>query len=425
MKTSKLTAKVITLGAALLAPVLFFDLGCLIFARSRLKTLDSRYFSGFQSVQTRSSFDLGRGYPRGYFSADLAKGFDISKNTSKTLISAKPSESAPYEVWGNSLSCFDEDIQAGKKYSVYLAGDSFTWGYAPFESKFGQILEKNLGSHVASCGVSHTGQVHQFQKFKEVSASLGYYPALVIVNVYYNDIDNDLSHPHSSVIDGYLVDLVQPKVLNESTFCVERYSHAEVAERVRRYQASRGDVNAALGLKTSLWQWITQPQRYSATFLLFREALQRVNKNLAKAKACNDYVPLNPPGVYDAMDQLYAIKPFHDYPLNSSIAAASRGAIEGWINHSEIHDYTLIFSLIDIGKPASFGESFKNYIHAKGGVAWVFGDALPSRDIDYWNSLRWKNDGHFNVKGNLEYARYLQGRIAGLRDSSGEEGLSD
>ena len=86
---------------------------------------------------------------------------------------------------------------------------------------------------------------------------------------------------------------------------------------------------------------------------------------------------------------------------------------------------SLIFSLIDIGKPASFGESFKNYIHARGGVAWVFGDALPSRDIDYWNSLRWKNDGHFNVKGNLQYAKYLHGRIAGLRDSSGEESSSD
>ena len=413
------------MAAVFAAPIVLFDLSCLIFARGRLRSLEANYFLGIQSIQARSSFDLGRGYPRHYFSADSVKGFDISKNTSKTLVSAKPSESPPYEVWGNSLGCFDEDIRAGQKYSIYLAGDSFTWGYAPFEYKFGQILEKDLGLAVASCGVSHTGQVHQFQKFKEISSSLGYYPGLVIVNVYYNDIDNDLSHPHSSVVDGYLVDLVQPKVLNESTFCLDRYSYGEVAERVRRYRASGEDVDGILGLKVSFWQWISQPQRYSATFLLVREALQRVSKNLAQAKACNDYVPLKPPGVYDAMDQLYALKAFHDYPLNSSIASASRDAIQSWINHSKANNYTLVFSFIDIGKPASFGESFKDYIHSRGGIAWVFGDALPSRDIGYWNSLRWKNDGHFNVKGNIEYARYLRGQILNLRDSSGQTGLGN
>jgi len=404
---SNWTKNLILVVGLFCAPVVFFDLGCLILARDRLRSLDAKYFSGIQVAQARSSFDLGRGYPRYYFSADPVKGFDISKNTSKTLVKVKPSESPPYEVWGNSLGCFDEEVQAGRKYSIYLAGDSFTWGYAPLESKFGQILEKKLGVDVASCGVSHTGQAHQFQKFKEISEILGYFPDLVVVNVYYNDIDNDLSHPHSTVIDGYLVDVVQPKVLDESVFCLDRYSRAEVSERVRRYLSFGGDADGLLGLRPSLVQWIFQPQRYSATFILIREALQRVNKKLAQARACDDYVPMRPPGVYDAMDQLYALKQFHDYPINSSIASASRGAMDRWIDHSRVNGYALVFSLIDIGKPPSFGESFRDYVLSRGGVAWVFGDSLPSRAPEYWKGLRWKHDGHFNIKGNSEYADHL------------------
>ena len=387
--------------------IVFFDFVCLILARDRLRSLDAKYSSWIQSVQVRSSFDLGRGYPRYYFSADSVKGFDIAKGTSKVFVRSKPSESPPYEVWGNSLGCFDEDIQAGKRYSIYLAGDSFTWGYTPFAEKFGQILESKTGLDVASCGVSHTGQLHQFQKFREISDSLGYYPQIVVVNVYYNDIDNDLSYPHSAVVDGYLVDVVQPKVLSESVFCVERYSLAEVAERVRRYRFAGVDDDGLLGLKPSVLQLALQPERYSATFLVIREALQRVNKKLAQARACGDYVPLNPPGVYDAMDQLYALKPFSGYPISSAIASGSRSAISRWIKHSKDNGYVLVFSLIDIGKPASFGDSFKEYIQSRGGTAWVFGDSLPSRDLDYWNSLRWKNDGHFNIKGNRQYADHL------------------
>ena len=392
----------------------FFDIVCLILARDRLRSLDGKYSSWIQSVQARSSFDLGRGYPRYYFSADSVKGFDIAKSTSKVFVRSKPFESPPYEVWGNSLGCFDEDIQAGKRYSIYLAGDSFTWGYAPLAEKFGQILESKTGLDVASCGVSHTGQLHQFQKFKEISNRLGYYPGIVVVNVYYNDIDNDLSHPHSTVVDGYLVDVVQPKVLSESVFCVERYSLAEVTERVRRYRVPGVDADGLLGLKPSVLQLAFQPERYSATFLVIREALQRTNKKLAQARACGDYVPLNPPGVYDAMDQLYAVKPFPDYPINSAIASGSRRAVDRWIEHSRDNNYVLIFSLIDIGKPASFGDSFRQYIQSRGGVAWVFGDSLPSRTLDYWKGLRWKHDGHFNIKGNQLYGDHLLRNIKKL-----------
>ena len=412
--------KSLYVAAVLSAPIIFFDIGCLILARDRLRSLDVNYYSWIQSAQARASFDLGRGYPRYYFSSDPVKGFDITKNTNKVLVRSKPTESPSYEVWGNSIGCFDQDIPIGRKYAVYLAGDSFTWGYAPFASRFGQILEKNLGVDIASCGVSHTGQAHQFQKFKEISRSLGYYPNLVVVNVYYNDIDNDLSHPHSTVVDGYLVDVVQPKVLSESVFCLDRYSKDEVSERVRRYRSSgTGDAEGTLGLQLPLVQWMLGPERYSATFLLAREALQRVNKNLAQSRACSQYVPLKAPGVYDAMDQLYAINPFHDYPINSSIASASRAAIDNWIGHANANGYALVFSLIDIGKPPAFGDSFKEYIRSRGAVAWVFGESLPSRNIEYWNTLRWKNDGHLNLDGNLKYAQYLDlqiSRLGGLAD---------
>ena len=117
----------------------------------------------------RQPTSFGRGYPRYHFIKHLERGFDISYN-SKKVFSNFPRESKPYPVWGNHIGCFDENIDNQSKYKIYLAGDSQTWGYAPLEKKFGTKLENELGIDVAACGVTHTGQQHQFQKFKTHSA---------------------------------------------------------------------------------------------------------------------------------------------------------------------------------------------------------------------------------------------------------------
>lgn len=46
-------------------------------------------------------------------------------------------------------------------------------------------------------------------KIQGVPQKLGYFPETVFVNIVNNDLDNDLSHPHSTVIKEYQVNNVK------------------------------------------------------------------------------------------------------------------------------------------------------------------------------------------------------------------------
>ena len=102
-----------------LLAVASFEILSVFFLKEKLRILFGEY------LQSPKSF--GRLYPRYYFKKDPEKGFDIIKNSQK-LISHKPREIDPYPIWGNNIGCFDNDIKKNSKYSIYLAGDSFTWG---------------------------------------------------------------------------------------------------------------------------------------------------------------------------------------------------------------------------------------------------------------------------------------------------------
>ena len=329
-------------------------------------------------------------------------------------MTSKPHEAGSYYVWGNKLGCFDHDVSSDGRYEVYLAGDSFTWGYAPIDRKFGQLLEEELAVDIASCGVSHTGQRHQFMKFKEIVKSLGYYPDLVIVNMYYNDIDNDFSHPHSTVIDGYLLDVVQPKVIGKDDHCVDRLDHVELRERLSRYRALElASQNGRISLP---WQYVLlRPQVWSASYVLFREFLERIDKRIATRRSnqvkCSEFKPWSNYGVYDVMDELYRIEPYPNYPINSSIAERNRDAIRDWILDSKAYGYTLVFAMIDIGKPSDFSSKLKEYVEFEGGKFWSFSSYIGSSSSVEWHELRWNYDDHFNAKGNDLYAEFLAHEI--------------
>ena len=129
-------------------------------------------------------------------------GFDISP-----AVNQEPHwvDGSYYGIWSNKLSCFDSTELPTSDY-IYLAGDSFSWGFAPFDSKFGTLIERRLNIRVMKCGVPHTGQAHQLTKARQVIARIGKAPKFIIVQYYPNDICNDFAYPHSTAIDGWLVE---------------------------------------------------------------------------------------------------------------------------------------------------------------------------------------------------------------------------
>ena len=377
-------------------PLAVLEVSSAVFLQERVRQLNPEYLNNSsRRTEEEIEIDLGRGYPRYYFADDINKGFDIRKNFKPTLVSTKPSDSAPYEIWGNSIGCYDKEPPKNKPYQLYLAGDSFTWGYTPYAKKFGTLLENRLGVPVAKCGVTHTGQAHQLAKLKEVRRLTGHQPQTVIVNLYYNDIDNDFSHPHSTVINGYLVDRIQNQFLSDTNFCTLFIDKSTLEDKIKSRHSFQEENKKYSHLN---------PTNLSATLSIIRFLYRRIFNAHAEClgSSSSEFY-----GVYSPINKLYAFSPYQGYPISSEIATNNRESIRKWIKDSKQNNYRLIFSFIDIGQERAYSDELRNFIELNGGEFYAFGDHTESRNIKYWNRLRWKHDGHFNERGNAVYADYL------------------
>lgn len=97
-------------------------------------------------------------YPINYYEAHSVRGFDIAPNVPDTPFRFAD---ATTTVFSNTIGCFDRNTPtalAAGRYAL-LVGDSFAWGFAPFEDKWGTLVEQETGIPIAKCGVSHTGQL--------------------------------------------------------------------------------------------------------------------------------------------------------------------------------------------------------------------------------------------------------------------------
>ncbi len=72
-----------------------------------------------------------------------------------------------HAVFSNSFGCFDEEDKVPERY-ILLVGDGFTWGFAPYEKKWGTILQRLLDYRVVKCGVSGSGTKYQVLKARKV-----------------------------------------------------------------------------------------------------------------------------------------------------------------------------------------------------------------------------------------------------------------
>lgn len=341
-----------------------------------------------------SNFD--RGYPRYHFRSDDELGFDITPDF-KTTTSTKPLEYKPYEVWGNSFGCFDEEwADEDQQGGVYIAGDSFTWGYVSYDRKFGTLLQEMLSTPVYECGVTHTGQQHQFGKFRRLFER-GIRPDVVIVNIVWNDVNNDFFFPHSTVVDGYMVETVEQCGHHEQGNYSSRKITLEEAENV-----VKETLDAPVTPKSIL-------KHYSLTANVVATVLRSVRPSADDASGgpgadCSMWLY---GGAYETLGAEYA---------QSDLSAANREAILGWIAHASEHDYELLFSLIPAKSTATENYPFiKSFIEAEGEQVVSFDDHIRRENLDR-SALYYEMDEHFNEAGNEEYAAFIGAALSELVD---------
>ncbi len=368
----------------ILASLAFFDLFAYYALRNEVRCLNSGY------ATAPDDRDL---YERYLFVAHPTRGFDLAHNVKSR--SHKPRETEPFDVWGNNLGCFDTDLLDTDSPEIYLAGDSFTFAFAPFDKKFGTLLEASLGVRVLKCGVTHTAQRHQFQKFKEIYEALNKKPRIVVVNYVANDIQGDYAFPHSTVIDGYLTEdsYVRFDLKTGKYELVRLTEHQLLLERGRRYQRYRNIRDLV--------------KRYSATanILSYIKNWPRNNRLLDRLKTSSFVDP-----AYHHFARILELSGYTaSYPFDSELAEENRKAILEWAAHSKKHGYTLLFSLIP--KRASnvkdYYAELKGFLSKNGVPYFEFSKYLHANRIDP-DSIYWKYDGHWNVFGNKVYADYLK-----------------
>ena len=364
--------KIITLN--IFITFVIFEACSAIFLRNRIQKIFSEYLRNTEVHIGK----FGRGYPKGYFSVHKERGFDIEKN-SPPRIKSLPKE-APYLVFGNNIGCFDETPTSQKKYYVYLAGDSFTWGYTRIEKKFGTLLENKLRRPIAACGVSNTGQMHQFSKFKDITEQLGYFPQYVIVNVYLNDIENDFLYPMTTVIDGFQVNY--SKIKWEENLPVRVEIPFEELQKTYNKLLKRKTINKFGNL---------DPRKYLASAALGGAFIKS---------------SLNSDKVVESIS----------YPIKTEFAKKNRSAIIKWINDSKKYNYNLIFADLatqNLRDKLSMGsqeidQSFCEFIKEEGANCYSFMKFLsinkPETSLE---SISWETDRHFNHEGNKYYAEFL------------------
>ncbi len=379
--------KIKLLGFQLIIGIALFDLSAALLFRQKVRMLYGNYLNARAGI--------GRGYPRYHHYAVKKRGFDIRPNSAKTLVTQKPSEHKGYLVWGNNIGCFDNELKPNQKYDIYLAGDSYTWGYTSFERKFGTLLEGMRKVKIAKCGVTHTGQAHQFDKFKDIVNNIGYYPKIVIVSIYKNDVYNDYIYPSTTIIKGYQVDykkLVNGKIL--------KIPFNELENRFKSWSYSQTNNRKFLRDLLSLKHW-------SATYVIIDHGIRRINELYLRNRLESKPLKKSP-----FSKEAYNIKnPYSRHHMQ---------LIAKWLKDARINQYQLIFVTIpDKKSTSSTYAGFHQYLNIIDGTAWDFADFVFSKfSLDEKSRLFWVNDPHFNERGNQIYADYLHQNLNRLKIES-------
>ena len=115
-----------------------------------------------------------------------------------------------------------------------MLGDSFAHMFAPYEDKWGTVLEKHLETRVLKCGVVGYGTRQEYIKAKKIIAMVKAPPKVIVLGYFINDFSEDYFFPSSVVLNGFLVSSF--RIADLGTGLVEMKSASELNKEVEAYE---------------------------------------------------------------------------------------------------------------------------------------------------------------------------------------------
>ena len=322
-------------------------------------------------------------FPRGYNIEDPVMGFDIAKNIAPVTFNMADGS---FPIFSNDIGCFDHhtlaEIKSAKSYD-YFSGDSFAWGYGNYEKNIPSTYEKQTSRFTVKCGIIHSGQKHQFEKFHRTVTLIGQQPKRVILTFYENDVANDYAYPHTTVIEGFEVDTYK---FNTDQFQLIPRDMAKIKQDIL---AGLNPNSQKLTTRTDAWL-----EKYSISWNLLKVGVKQANgKELSTIYGISEGVNYEKGRGYGTAD----------------VSKKNREGLDLWIDDAKKHKYELILVLIPPKTHhgnTNFYGGMRDYLIAKD-VRFI--DLTKPFSISNKRSeqLYWLNDGHLHNEGNVFVGEFL------------------
>lgn len=373
---------------------------------------------------------LAQNLPRWYFT-NTDYGYDITKNFWPPEIFFV--ERLNFKIWSNELGCFDNPSTQNSE--ILLIGDSFTWGYAPFEDEWGSFLEKYIKTGILKCGVAGYGTKLSLLKAKNIIPS---FPSLklIIYGYFFNDLDDDFLFPHFTVVGGHLTNKVIIENFNDGTKTI--FTEENIKQKLENYSKYGIDYKPKNKFIQQIKHWLHQ---HSTLYNLTKDSLKKilttivdkaflkktgvliVNEEFDRSYPFLIFGKTKYSWINNALyDHLKNLKEFKTLPTNVLITLipTKEQVYPQLLNCKEYRAIinSSMISLVktdeDLTEPQKIVRSFLE----KESIPYIdflplfrfYADHGQKCFLDNKKDLYWSIDGHWNIKGN-HLAGLLLGRF--------------
>jgi len=322
------------------------------------------------------------------FKADSELGYDIQENFPPTRTHI---ETVPYQLFSNNLGCMDDPYVESSSY-ILLVGDSFTHAWAPYEHKWGTIIERITSQRVLKCGVTGYGTKQEYLKAKRIIEKTNKEPKLIIVGYYLNDLQDDYTFPQKTVIEGGLFD--KRMLVDAFTGRISEKSDAEINDAIKNFDSFSTKIHYWAGSHSvlySIYQKISVRQKRSVSFDI---AFIPVDKASYLKKAWKEHL--------ENIRKLKDLAYIHNSQLLVVIIPSKEQVYPFLFNAGD--------ATINIEQPQQILRQYLETEH----IDFIdllqkfryYADKRPRQFLDSDKDLYWKSDGHWSIKGN-HLAGYL------------------